>query len=59
MYMDIHGVESITVQPVKVCGNYPQPNQWRDIEIITNQGTTTITLFSKESSKLSVTLLEG
>ena len=55
MNMNIHGVESITVKPVK---EGQQGVQWRDIEIVSDQGTMTITLYPKDSSKLAVTLLE-
>ena len=55
MNMNIHRVESITVKPVKVG---QKAVQWRDIEIVSEQGTMTITLYPKDSSKLAVTLLE-
>ena len=58
MNMNIHRVESITVKPVKVCGKGSQSIQWRDIEIVSDQGTMTNTLYPKDSSKLAVTLLE-
>ena len=53
--MNIHRVESITVKPVQ---DGPQGGQWRDIEIVSEQGTVTITVYPKDSSKLAVTLLE-
>lgn len=55
MNMNIHRVESITVKPAQ---DGPQGGQWRDIEIVSEQGTFTITVYPEYSSKLTVTLLE-